>query len=248
EHSKRRSIRLVLHTLMLLRRNCREEIKRYGIKKLKTTYEHWMEIPYIEASKAALKAECYFTALMYLEAHCHQNGISSLPNEFCYEQEAPEYQKLLLDIYRNIDEPDGIYGVNRNYGIRSQILKYEHEGDWEKCLGSYNILVQTYDSNSLTTERLKDQSGILKSLRNLGFEHSLQVHLDGGISDTQLVQSKEFREVYYECAWRGLRWNINEIIDPESNVSDVFNRDIYKCLKALVQGDASQFWDTFERS
>src|SRR5690606_873278 len=74
------------------------------------------------------------------------------------------------------------------------------------------------------------------------------VHLDGGITDTQLVESKEFREVYYECAWRGLRWNINEIIDPESNVSDVFNRDIYKCLKALVQGDASQFWDTFERS
>lgn len=46
------------------------------------------------------------------------------------------YEKLMLEIFSNINEPDGIYGVNKNNTIESQILTYEHEGNWANAIGA----------------------------------------------------------------------------------------------------------------
>lgn len=43
----------------------------------------------------------------------------------------------MLDVYSNINEPDGIYGINSTHstGLESQISIYEHESNWEKTIG-----------------------------------------------------------------------------------------------------------------
>ncbi|PSC71129.1 serine threonine-kinase ATM isoform X1 [Micractinium conductrix] len=55
---------------------------------------------------------------------------------------AAAVQRLLLDIYSSINEPDGIYAVARSHSLLSQLRRFEHEGDWSKALLSYDLVLQ----------------------------------------------------------------------------------------------------------
>lgn len=46
------------------------------------------------------------------------------------------YQDLLLEIYSNINDPDGIYGLNTTHSIEAQIVAYEHEGNVANSIGA----------------------------------------------------------------------------------------------------------------
>lgn len=60
------------------------------------------------------------------------------------EPHANSIHSLLVDIYSNIGEPDGLYGVYSIFGSannsRANKLKmYEHEGQWLRALGGYAL-------------------------------------------------------------------------------------------------------------
>jgi hypothetical protein len=121
-HSSSRTIRLLLCTLNLLFRHIREQLIKEGAKNKKVQSDYWLDIPYAVVAQAAVRAHAYFTAFMYTECTLEDKyRLQTLTsNDFAFEDETPTQHKLLLDIYKNIDEPDGIYGVNRTDGIRSQ--------------------------------------------------------------------------------------------------------------------------------
>lgn len=48
--------------------------------------------------------------------------------------EGPELQQLLLDIYRQIDDPDAIYSVLQGADAATQLCRHEHEGSWGRVL------------------------------------------------------------------------------------------------------------------
>ncbi len=48
--------------------------------------------------------------------------------------------QLLLDIYSQIQEPDGIYAAARSQKAASQLCLFEHEGAWDKALVGYDLL------------------------------------------------------------------------------------------------------------
>lgn len=48
--------------------------------------------------------------------------------------------QLLLDIYSQIQEPDGIYAAARSQKAASQLHLFEHEGSWDKALVGYDLL------------------------------------------------------------------------------------------------------------
>ncbi len=57
---------------------------------------------------------------------------------------ANDIHSLLVDIYSNIGEPDGLYGVYSIFGSatsnRANKLKmFEHEGQWLRALGGYAL-------------------------------------------------------------------------------------------------------------
>lgn len=39
-------------------------------------------------------------------------------------------QKLLLEIYETIEEPDGLYAIARSHQAKMQAALFEHEGMW----------------------------------------------------------------------------------------------------------------------
>lgn len=46
---------------------------------------------------------------------------------------------LLLDIYSQIEEPDGMYAAARSQQAASQLALFEHEGAWDRALVSCDL-------------------------------------------------------------------------------------------------------------
>jgi len=99
-------------------------------------HEFWADFNFLEIAKAAQRCSAYLTSLLYVELWCEREfGQCQLPenvDSYNFEsvahlpsQSAPESkakaanislcQQLLLEIYSNINEPDGIYGLQRNH-------------------------------------------------------------------------------------------------------------------------------------
>eukprot|EP01080_Neovahlkampfia_damariscottae_P001910 gene1910-1050_t len=236
--TKGRSTRLVLNALNMLRTHIKEEIKKIGIPKTRkplNEYDYWFKISYLSVSKAALRSSCYFTALMYVETFCEQSNISILPNELCYEEDVHEYQSLLLQIYQNIDEPDGIYGINKNYGLKSKILKYKHENDYEKVLGNYDILAQK--SNNQIQDSIDLTIGIFDALKNIGYNSLLSTTMKSDSINNLVKQSPSLQDTSFELAWRTSQFDV-DIQTPK----DGLNKKIYRALKSLSLGESNSFW------
>jgi len=77
----------------------------------------WVNLDYLKLAEAALKCRAYFSALLYCETWCEHVGdwrlVYPLPGSVGGARRA-ELDSLLLDIYSNIDEPDGLYAVSRS--------------------------------------------------------------------------------------------------------------------------------------
>ena len=54
----------------------------------------------------------------------------------------PAEDRLLLEIYSQLTEPDGIYAVARSHKLASQLHLFRHEGSWSKALLGCDLLVR----------------------------------------------------------------------------------------------------------
>lgn len=268
EISSKRSIRLMISILNVLRRNHREKILRskQGVNlegrlsaKSAHTCSVWMDISFLNIARAAQAANAPYTAHLYIEAHNEADSILSALDSsgMFFESNAPIDQMLLLEVYSKIEEPDGLYGVNRNYGLRAQTMMYEHEGDYEKALGSYELLLQHSTPNAVDEPR--NHHGLLWSLRNLGHIWTADMYMRGLSQQSIPIRSScSLQELHYENAWRSCQWDIAELprdapMEIHSNSEDDKNQDIrtsdfhkslFVCLKATHTGDVSTFWTT----
>lgn len=50
--------------------------------------------------------------------------------------------ELLLEIYSQIEEPDGMYAAARTQHASSQLALFEHEAAWDKALVSCDLMVR----------------------------------------------------------------------------------------------------------
>ena len=89
---------------------------------------YWLEVGYMPLAAAAVRCGAHFTALLYLEAHCEAAaGRLRLPPPG--SREGAPLERLLLEVYSSINEPDGIYAVARSHSLLSQV------GGWGVCVG-----------------------------------------------------------------------------------------------------------------
>jgi ataxia telangiectasia mutated family protein len=237
DEDKARTIRLVLTTLNMLHRQYRERVKKGALKVDKQPHKYWIPIPYLTTAKAALSADSVYSALLYAEMHYEtENALKTLSEDIQFEEDAPPEQDLLIDIYHNIDEPDGMYGVNRNFGIRSQLMRYEHQGDWQGALGSFDV---TLLQNSHATHAF---FGAANSLKNLGFDHTARMYIEGLINAQQPnITQQDLFEMKYENAWREFRVNVDLGNQSATSNTSGFNELLYQSLSALSSKDERRF-------
>ncbi len=58
----------------------------------------------------------------------------------CWQGGLSKVDQLLLDVYSQVQEPDGIYAAARSQKAASQLCLFEHEDAWDKALVGYDLL------------------------------------------------------------------------------------------------------------
>ena len=90
--------------------------------------EHRPTVAMGDAEPGDVASGCLAGSNPIISSEPHANGIHS----------------LLVDIYSNIGEPDGLYGVYSIFGSNSnsranKLKMFEHEGQWLRALGGYAL-------------------------------------------------------------------------------------------------------------
>lgn len=127
-------VRLVIDCLLYLR-----DQPRPGESKI-VDRDKWLDIDYGGASAAANKCHLPKTSLLFLEIHASR-AVSGARRSSLAKYEPPS--DLLHDIFKEIDDPDLYYGIQKKASLDSVMETLEH-----KSSGFKNLLFQSaqYDS------------------------------------------------------------------------------------------------------
>ncbi|XP_072965614.1 serine/threonine-protein kinase ATM isoform X2 [Typha angustifolia] len=232
---------------------------------------YWLSVDYLVVAKAALRCSSYFSTVMYVELWCeeHFNCLALGSPDFSHRELLPQHVDLLLAAFTQINEPDGIYGIIQSNKMTSQIIRFEHEGNWSKALEYYDLLVRSApmkcienisvnwsrdgSSNSFQTEERtvnwELHKGLMRSLQKTGCTHVLDVYCQSLTNRKSYLQhDSQLTDIQYEAAWRTGNWDFS-FCTPDASIPCstldtnccLFNENLYSCLKSLQEGDAGEF-------
>ncbi|KAJ1684822.1 hypothetical protein LUZ63_016212 [Rhynchospora breviuscula] len=232
---------------------------------------YWLPIDYLDVAKAAVRCGSHFTAVLYAELWCeeHFNTLTLGPPDFSHRELLPPHVDVLVAAYRQINEPDSIYGIVQTNKMTSQIVRFEHEGNWSKSLEYYDLLVRSApagdiaispermckDGNSYTSlsgmnkPNLDLYKGLLRSLQKTGCTHMLDMYCQGLTSQKEFLHNDpEFVDIQFEASWRAGNWDFSFLV-PDANTLDLprkskcslLNENLHSCLRALQEGDNCEF-------
>ncbi|KAL3824832.1 hypothetical protein ACJIZ3_020861 [Penstemon smallii] len=195
---------------------------------------YWLAVDYLIVAKSAINCGSYFTAVLYVEHWCeeHFNSLTMGSPDFSHHEILPPHIEILVSAVTQINEPDSLYGIIQSHKLTSQIITFEHEGNWSKALEYYDLQVRsepvvqisgsTYSSRensqkaALTSfsrtehdmTQKKPYKGLIRSLQQIGCTHVLDVYCQGLASQRGRFQHDlEFTELQYEAAWRAGNWD-----------------------------------------
>nr|ACG68443.1 ataxia telangiectasia mutated protein [Branchiostoma floridae] len=221
----------------------------------------WLDLDYLEVSKAAQTCGAYFTSLLYMEIYCEQRkaeedsqgsqrsqasqgsqdsqgtALSSLST--LSANSSLTLQSLLMEAYCHIGEPDGVYGcgAGRLTDTSARIVTYEHEGKWDKALGAYDL--------QMSSPTAVIQAGVLDALKNFGCGHVLNMYLKG-IRSECVADSPELREAQYQAAWRNGIWDLD--VDAGVDAIPGFHQGLYTGVCSVKDRDSTLFETTVKQT
>ncbi|KAM3751704.1 hypothetical protein ACB098_04G130100 [Castanea mollissima] len=205
---------------------------------------YWLCIDYLCVAKSAVVCGSYFTSMMYVEYWCeeHFNSLILGSPDFSHNEMLPLHVQILVSAVTQINEPDSLYGIIQSHKLISQIITFEHEGNWSKALEYYDLQVrsdaslqmdgssrylsleETQPTNHLSVSKLEDEmthrkpyKGLIRSLQQIGCMHVLDLYCQGLTSRKgQFQHDLEFSELQYEAAWRAGNWDFS-LLDVGAN-------------------------------
>ncbi|KAK8844109.1 hypothetical protein IAR55_006903 [Kwoniella newhampshirensis] len=159
-------------------------------------YNAWLEVDYLLLSNAAAtKCGAYATSLLFLELAKDQEQPKS------FELSEPRVQKIMYEIYSNVEDPDGFYGI-QNHDVRDALLRrLQHEGQSNRAFGWNGALIEASSSR---------EQNLLPALRNLhdfGFSR-LASSVASQSHRTQDRSDNETNPIFFELAWRTGDWDL----------------------------------------
>ncbi|XP_062594895.1 serine-protein kinase ATM-like [Saccostrea cucullata] len=209
---------------------------------------YWLDINYLHIAKAALSCSAHFSAVFYAEIWCNYQRIkqeealkksSSLSEvvsqSFTQDSQVDSLssvsgevtlnvQDLLLEAYRQIGDPDGVYGcgAGRLPDPVSRIRMYEHEGQWEKAVITYDIGLQQHSQQEVD---------LLKALDSFGSKNLLDSYLENYPNP----KSGAIRNLIFKSAIKVGKWDLN--MDESSECS--FDEAVHRSLCTLKHSQFS---------
>ena len=142
---------------------------------------------------------------------------SDSPTPHCNAVSDPleRYQSLLLLVYRNVDDPDGVYGAlqavphSLSSSLSTDLILAEHGQDWTTALSIHDMASST--------------TGIARSLQHLHCHHLLT-------TVAHLNPNAQTEEQQLETAWRNAQWDTPS---PLPSHYPGFHSHLYAALSAL---------------
>lgn len=211
----------------------------YALSKSPSSWEkvYWLSIDYLLVAKLAASCGSYFTSVMYVEHWCEEQfkTLTIGGPDFSHNEMLPDHIEILVSAVTRINEPDSLYGILQSHKLTSQIITFEHEGNWGKALEYYDLQVQSDASvqkdgcsksmslkqtgaanpSSFASEvdemrQSRPYKGLIRSLQQIGCTHVLDMYCHGLTSSKdQLPHDLEFAELQYESAWRAGNWDFS---------------------------------------
>ena len=204
-HRHPKAMRLLLSCLNALRHRHIDSWlarnKKEVVPVLEWEYVFWLHLDYLDVAEAAIKSRAFFSAVMYIEywwsKHRPRTTLSAHPkaNQSSAQHHATNQRinKLLMEVYSFINEPDSIYAVTQAQDLMSQLKRYEHEGEWGHVALSYDLILRLLHQREGSSLKIKDgvdeasaEQGLLQSLRRMGMEHLVRTVMQYGSSATNV--------------------------------------------------------------
>ncbi|KAI3512910.1 hypothetical protein L1887_20232 [Cichorium endivia] len=233
---------------------------------------YWLPIDYLVVAKSAIGCGSYFTAVLYVEHWCqeHFSCLTLGSPDFSHLEMLPHHIEILVAAVTQINEPDSLYGIIQSHKLTSQIITFEHEGNWSKALEYYDLQVRSeasiemgnsfrdpvpenfnpsVPSSSDEMRQRKPHKGLIKSLQQIGCTHILDMYCQGLMYRKGRFQDDlEFNELQFEAAWRAGNWDFSLLSmgtnSPKSSQPirhNHFNQMLHSCLRAFQEGDVNEF-------
>ncbi|KAI5811100.1 hypothetical protein DFH27DRAFT_8872 [Peziza echinospora] len=188
-----RSKASVPHMILLIKTILYLRTQEISSENTKEDRETWLELDYEDLARAACVCKMYKTALLFAEIYFTR---SSADIKSCTD--------LLLEIYKNTDDPDSFYGLKQAASLGSVLNKLEYEQDGWKSLSFRGAQME---SSMRRGAGFSAESGIgvIESLNNLGLNGLSYSFLQGNTSG---FGNEANLENIYESAWKLEQWNI----------------------------------------
>ncbi|KAL3883922.1 hypothetical protein ACJMK2_030148 [Sinanodonta woodiana] len=250
------SVRTMLGVVQYLRQQNRPKEGHHQMTPWDNNF--WLDVDYLQMAKAAQFCSAHFTAVLYAEIWYrvqrekddHSESQSQISQSLSQSQSQEtridslsgassdrtgiNVQDLLLEAYKWIGDPDGVYGcgAGRLADSRSRVHTYEHENQWDKAVITCDIMMKQMPG---------DQTTMLQTIQNFGASHILETYMEGIHGSETRYLSPEFDEFRYEASWRIGQWNLETPNKLETNCG--FHQALYTAMKASDDG-----YSTFSQS
>ncbi|XP_073992481.1 serine/threonine-protein kinase tefu isoform X2 [Rhodnius prolixus] len=192
-------------------------------------FQQSLHLNYLHISKAAQYCRAYFTSIMYAELwtdfamHTIENKNVSIkqrspPLELVCEHLADEglvLQNLLWDAYKEIGEPDAVYGCGNIHlhDSNGRIKYYKQLGLWSKII----------EECTLNQDKLNNDDLVLA------------LKMSGQYAIAMNVSSDTSERLEYDCAWRLGNWTLDVPVNDTADYSAL----LYGALKAVQMEDSA---------
>ncbi|KAK3593829.1 hypothetical protein CHS0354_011431 [Potamilus streckersoni] len=243
------SVRTLLTVVQYLRQQNRPKEGHHQMTPWDDNF--WLDVDYLHMAKAAQFCSAHFTAVLYAEIWCdvqrekaeHSKNQSQISQSLSQSQSQEtridslsgsssdktglNVQELLLEDYKWIGDPDGVYGcgAGRLADPRSRVHTYEHENQWDKAVITCDIMMKQ-TSGDLTT--------MLQAIQNFGASHILETYMEGIHGSETHYLTPEVEEFRYEASWRIGQWNLETLNKLDTNCG--FHQALYIAMKASQDG------------
>ena len=209
------NIKLILTSILYLRS------QPFPGENVKADRERWLELDYLMVAQAAVRCDMFRSGLLWLEIYCSEAARTSRRSSAVKLAEPTD---LLLEIFRNIDEPDSFYGVQQPASLFSIMNRLDYEKDGPKSLAFTGA---HYDSQLRQTDAGGELSsaGVIRALNHLnlsGLTYSLLERERTGKSAT------ENAETIFWSARRLGKWNL-----PAPTFHSSEEATAYRALQSL---------------
>ncbi|KIV99427.1 uncharacterized protein PV09_08859 [Verruconis gallopava] len=211
-------IRVLLNSLLYLRK------QPYPQELTNADRLKWLDVDYSTASTAAEMCGMYTAALMFAELTSVSELVKGSRRSTTTLNHSAVSEETMLDIYRNIDDPDSFYGVPQPPSLDLVLHRLDHEADGFKGLmfRAARLDSQMRRNNELSKT---DNVAIVKSLVGMNM-NTLTYNLLS--SRNSAFKASGTLDSFLQTAMRLEQWDVRV---PENASSDTVT--LYKIFQTV---------------